>query len=48
MIFQGTSVARNYPAPATILAIKKGFFCNFAKKFKGHHFTGHFIVTIEF
>ena len=48
MICQGTSVARNYPAPATILAIKKRILSNFAKKFKGHHFMGYFIVTIEF
>ena len=40
MIFQGISVARNYPAPSTILAIKSGLLCNFAKKFKGH-FIGH-------
>ena len=41
MIFQGISVARNYPAPSTILAIKKGLSCNFAKNFKGRHFMGH-------
>ena len=41
MIFQGISVARNCPAPLTILAIKKALLCNFAKKFKGHHFMGH-------
>ena len=41
MIFQGISVARNYPAPSTILAIKKGLLCNFAKKFKGCYFMGH-------
>ena len=31
MIFQGISVARNYPAPSTILAIKKVLLCDFAK-----------------
>ena len=41
MIFQGISVARNCPAPLTILAIKRGLLCNFAKKFKGRHFMGH-------
>ena len=41
MIFQGISVARNYPAPSTILAIKRGLLSNFAKKFKGRHFMGH-------
>ena len=41
MIFQGISVARNCPAPLTILAIKKALLCNFAKKFKGRHFMGH-------
>ena len=40
MIFQGNSVARNYPAPSTILAIKRGLLCNFAKDFKGRHFMG--------
>ena len=37
MIFQGISVARNClrpkTAPLTILAIKRGLLCNFAKKF---------------
>ena len=41
MIFQGLSVTRNClrpeTAPLTILAIKTGLLCNFAKKFKGHH-----------
>ena len=36
MIFQGISVARNClrpkTAPLTILAIKRGLLCNFAKK----------------
>ena len=36
MIFQGLSVARNClrpeTAPLTILAIKRGLLCNFAKK----------------
>ena len=29
MILQGISVARNYHAPSTILAIKRGLLCNF-------------------
>ena len=41
MIFQGISVARNCPAPLTILALKTGLLCNFAKNFKGRHFMGH-------
>ena len=45
MIFQGLSVARNClrpeTAPLTILAIKRGLLCNFAKNFKGCHFMGH-------
>ena len=41
MIFQGNSVARNYPAPSTIMGIKRGLLCNFAKNFKGRHFMGH-------
>ena len=45
MIFQGLSVATNYlrpeTEPITILDIKRGFLCNFAKKIKGHHFMGH-------
>ena len=41
MIFRGISVARNYPAPLTILAIKRGLLCNFAKNFKSRHFMGH-------
>ena len=41
MIFQGIPVARNCPAPLTILAIKRGLSCNFAKNFKGRHFMGH-------
>ena len=41
MTFQGISVARNYPAPSTILAIKRGLLRNFAKNFKGRHFMGH-------
>ena len=58
MIFQGFSVARNClrpeTAPLTILAIKKGLLCNFAKNFKGRHFMGQsstglkFSITIEF
>ena len=45
MIFQGLSVARNClrpeTAPLTILAIKGGLLCNFAKNFKGSHFMRH-------
>ena len=45
MIFQGISVPRNClrpeTAPLTILAIKRGLLCNFAKNFKGRHFMGH-------
>ena len=41
MIFQGISVARNYPVPSTILATKRGLLSNFAKKIKGCHFMGH-------
>ena len=41
MILQGISVARNYPEPSTILAIKRGLLCNFAKNFKGRYFIGH-------
>ena len=58
MIFQGLSVARNClrpkTAPLTILAIKRGLLCNFAKTFKGRHFMGQsnmgleFSITIEF
>ena len=39
--FQEISVAKNCPAPSTILAIKRGFLCNVAKNFKGRHFMGH-------
>ena len=58
MIFQGLSVARNClrpeTAPLTVLAIKRGLLCNFAKTFKGRHFMGHsgtdlkFSITIKF
>ena len=58
MIFQGLSVARNClrpeTAPLTILAIKRGLLCNFAKNFKGRHFMGQsstglkFSITTEF
>ena len=58
MIFQGLSVTRNClrteTAPLTILAIKRGLFCNYTKAFKGHHFVGQnstglkFSITIEF
>ena len=57
MIFQGLSVARTCLrlgiAPLTILAIKRGLFCNLAKTFKGRHFMGHsgtdltFSITID-
>ena len=44
MIFQGLSVTRNCLRPETasltILAIKRGLLCNFAKTSKGHHFMG--------
>ena len=43
MIFQGLSAARNCLRPETatltILAIKRGLFCNFAKKFMAHRGT---------
>ena len=58
MIFQGLSVARNCltpeTAPLTVLALKRGIFCNYAKTFRGRHFPGHsgtdlkFSITIEF
>ena len=58
MIFQGLSVARNCRRPETVLltvlAIKRGLLCNFAKTFKDRHFMGHsgtdlkFSITIEF
>ena len=58
MIFQGLSVARNCLRPETasltVLAIKRGILCNFAKTFRGRHFMGHsgtdlkFLITIEF
>ena len=41
-------------APLTILAIKGGLLCNFAKTLKGRYFMGHsgtgfrFSITIEF
>ena len=42
MTFQGLSLARNCLRPETasltILDIKKGLLCIFAKKFKDHHF----------
>ena len=40
MIFKGISNARNCTASLTILAIKVGLLCNFAKTFKSH-FMGH-------
>ena len=58
MIFQGLSVARNClrseTALLTVLAIKRGLLCNFAKSFKGRHFMGDggtdlkFSITVEF
>ena len=58
MIFQGLSVARNClkpeNAPLTMLAIKRGLLCTFAKTFKDRHFMGDsgsglkFLITIEF
>ena len=58
MIFYGLSVARNClrpnTAPLTLLAIKRGLLCIFAKKLKGCHFMGQnstglkFSITIEF
>ena len=52
MIFQGLSVARNRLrlgiTPSTILAIKRGLFCNFAKTFKGRHFMGHSGTDLKF
>ena len=42
--FQGLTDAKNImrpeAAPLTILAIKKGIFCNFTKNFKGSPFYG--------
>ena len=58
MISQVLSVTRNSlrleTAPLTILTIKRGLLCNFAKKIKGRYFieessTGLiFSITIEF
>ena len=58
MIFQGLSVARNClrpeTAPLTVMTIKRGLVCNFAKTFKVRHFMGRsgtdlkFSITIEF
>ena len=58
VIFQGFSVARNCLRPETasltILAIKRGLMCNFAKTFMGRQFMGYcgtglkFLFTIEF
>ena len=58
MIFRRISVVRNClrpkTAPLTILAIKRGLFCNFTETFKSHHFMGDsgtdlkFLITIEF
>ena len=57
MIFQELSVPRNCLRPGTalltVLAIKRGLLCNFAKTFRGRHFMGHigtdlkFSITIE-
>ena len=45
MIFQGLSITRNClrseTAPLTTLDIKRGLLRNFAKNFKGCHFTEH-------
>ena len=45
MIFQEFLGVRNClraeTAPLTVLAIKKGLLCNFAKTFWGRHFVGH-------
>ena len=50
MIFQGLSAARNCLRPEkatlTILAIKRGLFCNFAKKFMGHRGTDFQLLLI--
>ena len=52
MIFQGLSVARNClrpeTAPLTILAIKRGLLCNFAKNFKDRHFMGKSSTGLKF
>ena len=58
MIFQGLSVVRNCLRPETasltVLAIKRGLWCIFAKTFKVPHFMEHsgtdlkFSITIEF
>ena len=52
MIFQGLSVARNClrpeTAPLTILAIKRGLLCNFAKNFKGRHFMEQSSTGLKF
>ena len=58
MILEGVLVARNCLKPETasltILAIKRGLLCNFAKNLNVRHFMGHsgtglkFSITIEF
>ena len=58
MILEGVLAARNCLKPETasltILAIKRGLLCNFAKNFNVRHFMGHsgtglkFSITIEF
>ena len=52
MIFQGLSVDRNCLRPETtplsMLAIKKGLLCNFAKTFKGRHFIGQNSTDLKF
>ena len=52
MNFQGILVARNYHAPSTIFANKKGLLCVVSqKKIKGRHFVGNcgtFCGTISF
>ena len=50
--FQGLSVAKNSlrpeTLPLTILAVKKGLFCNFTKDLKDQHFMGHSGMGLKF
>ena len=52
MIFQGLSVARNClrleTALLTVLAIKRGLLCNFAKTFRGRRFMEHSGTDFKF
>ena len=48
MIFQGLSVVKNCLRPETILEIKIGLLCNFAKNFKGRHFMGQSGTGLKF